>query len=65
MRKGLTDYYSMVWLPFKEWLKMHWKGYLLFSVFYVVGCYIIGYGAGNFYDDYLKNKFCRKRRIES
>ncbi len=65
MRKGLTDYYSMVWLPFIEWLKMHWKGFVLFYMLCLVGGFITGYGVADFYDDYLKNKFCRKRRIES
>lgn len=42
MRKAMKEYKTMVWKPYCEWSKKHWKVYALFLA--AIG--FIGYGVG-------------------
>lgn len=42
MRKAMKEYKTMVWKPYCELSKKHWKGFALFLV--AIG--FIGYGVG-------------------
>lgn len=46
MRKAMKEYKTMVWKPYCEWRKKHWKGFALFLTAICFISYGVGYLIG-------------------
>lgn len=46
MRKAMKEYKTMVWKPYCEWSKKHWKGFALFLTAICFISYGVGYLIG-------------------
>ena len=58
MKKSLEDYKEMVVEPRFDWIKIHWKGWMLIMIISACIPYIVYYG--NDIVDSIKTKFSKE-----